>query len=63
MSKNIIITLFVSTIFTNSIYADISEAKELFNEAKCLKCHSFNQFKVREDKVNSFILESRFLSL
>jgi len=54
MSKNLLITLLISTIFINNTYADTASAKELFNEAKCLSCHGFDQFKVREDKVNSF---------
>ena len=30
------------------------EAKELFTEAKCMRCHSTNDFKAQKDRVNSF---------
>ena len=47
--------IIILTIFsTCSLQADISEAKELFDEANCVKCHHTNSFKVREDKINSF---------
>nr|WP_321266444.1 hypothetical protein [uncultured Sulfurimonas sp.] len=54
MSRKIALTLIASLAFTSTIYADSSEAKELFDEAKCMECHNNKDFKVREDKVNSF---------
>jgi uncharacterized protein YrrD len=50
-----VLTLLISTIILSScVYADMTEAKELFNEAKCMECHNKSDFKVKEDKVNSF---------
>ena len=44
----------LAIFFTCSIQADSSEAKVLFDEANCIKCHDLNSFKPRENKVNSF---------
>jgi len=49
------IYIILLTIFsTCNIQADSSEAKELFNEANCIKCHQTSSFKARKDKVNNF---------
>ena len=48
------LTIIGSIILSSAVYADMSEAKELFHEAKCMECHNSGDFKVKQDKVNSF---------
>lgn len=52
MSKSTILLSIL--ILSNTLYADISDGKEMFNEASCLKCHETTQFKAREEKVNNY---------
>jgi len=48
-------TIFItSIIFASVLHADNSEAKTLFDEAKCMKCHNNSSFTPKEEKVNSF---------
>ena len=48
-------TIFItSIIFSTVLNADKSEAKTLFDEAKCMKCHDNSSFTPNEEKVNSF---------
>ena len=54
MSNKTKITLIGTLIFTSIVYADHSEAKELFDDAKCMECHNNEDFKPRENKVNNF---------
>lgn len=54
MLKSIIIIFTVSVVSVTSVYADMSEAKELFDNGKCIQCHSTKEFKPRKNKVNSF---------
>lgn len=35
-------------------HANMDEAKEMFDEAKCMECHTPNHFKHNEKKVNSY---------
>lgn len=51
MLKKIIMITLLSTVLA----ADKEEAKALFNETNCLKCHGVNTFKPREHKVNNFL--------
>jgi len=45
----------VSLILSSIIFAsEHKEAKELFTEAKCMRCHNTNDFQARENGVNSF---------
>ncbi len=53
INKNFIVFT-SSIIFASLISADMSDAKKLFIDAKCLECHETTSFKHREDKVNSF---------
>ena len=46
--------LLTSIIFSSILSADDSEAKTLFDEAKCMKCHEYSSFSYKEEKVNSF---------
>jgi len=48
--------LLVSTLLLNTtlLQADTQEAKELFDEAKCMECHTKSHFKHRDKKVNSY---------
>ncbi len=40
----------------NFLYAtQHHEAKELFTEAKCMRCHNTDDFQAKEEKVNNFI--------
>lgn len=36
------------------LQADMEDAKEMFNEAKCMDCHTASHFQHREKKVNNF---------
>ena len=54
MSSKIALTLISTMLFLSTLNADTSHAKELFNEAKCMESHNNEDFKAREDKVNSF---------
>jgi len=48
-------TLLVGTLLIGSLLqADMEEAKEMFNEANCMECHTPSHFKHREKKVNSY---------
>ncbi|MFT7004422.1 MAG: hypothetical protein ACJAWW_001780 [Sulfurimonas sp.] len=49
-----ILTLISTIMLSSCVYADMTEAKELFDEAKCMECHNNIDFKVKKDKVNSF---------
>lgn len=42
------------TLLATLAYADMEEAKEMFDEAKCMDCHTPNHFKHNEKKVNSY---------
>ena len=42
------------SLLSISLLADKEEAKTLFNESDCLKCHAVSTFKAREHKVNNF---------
>lgn len=46
----IIISLLISTAFSTEHH----EAKELFDEANCMKCHNSNDFQHDEEKVSNF---------
>lgn len=55
MSNKISYIFTLSIMLTcSNIVADTTEAKELMDEANCLKCHNVSQFKARDEKVNSF---------
>ena len=54
MLKFMTISFTLVTLLSSLAQADIEEAKELFNEAKCMKCHTPNHFKHKEDKVSNF---------
>ena len=41
-------------ILVTSAYADMDEAKQLFQEANCVQCHSVSKFKYRKNKVSNF---------
>lgn len=41
-------------LYSNTLYADIEEGKQVFNDSNCLECHSTDKFKYRVNKVNSF---------
>ncbi|MFK5938422.1 MAG: hypothetical protein QM497_08505 [Sulfurimonas sp.] len=48
-------TVFItSLILSTHLFADNGEAKVLFDEAKCMKCHDYNSFSYKKDKINSF---------
>ena len=49
-----IISFITSLLYVNNIYADVTTGKRLFNENKCVECHSTDKFKYRKDKVNNF---------
>jgi len=49
--NTILFTLAISTLVNASEHHD---AKELFEEAQCMKCHNKNDFQVRQDNVNTF---------
>ncbi|MDB2562577.1 hypothetical protein N9X61_03120 [Sulfurimonas sp.] len=53
MMYKLIFSIFL-ILSTTHIYANESEAKELFEESDCTKCHSVDRFKYRKDKVNNF---------
>lgn len=54
MSK-IKLSILVSVVMLgSSLNADMSEAKELFDGAKCMECHNKEDFKHRKEKVNNF---------
>ena len=45
----------VSLLMSSFLFAsEHKEAKELFDEAKCMRCHNTNDFTARKDGVNSF---------
>ena len=47
--------LIVSISFSLTILqADNQEAQELFNDAKCMKCHAPSHFKHKVEKVTNF---------
>ena len=48
------ITLITSLLLFTTLYADIDEGKELFDEANCMNCHIKNHFKAKEEKVNNY---------
>jgi hypothetical protein len=49
--KNVILLALLSTTaFSNEHH----EAKELFDEANCMKCHNPNDFEHKEEKVTNF---------
>ena len=54
MSKIKLSILLSVVILGTSLNADMGEAKELFDGAKCMECHNKADFKHREEKVNSF---------
>jgi len=41
-------------MLTSALNADMSDAKELFDGAKCMECHNKEDFKHRKEKVNNF---------
>jgi len=43
-----------STLIISSLSADVQEAQELFDEAKCMKCHERIGFNLKNEKVKSF---------
>lgn len=48
-------TLFFSTFLVGTLLqADMENAKEMFDEAKCMECHAPSHFQHREKKVNSY---------
>lgn len=49
-----ILSIALPLLLATNISADMQEAKEMFNEANCVKCHNVNKFKYRENKVNNF---------
>jgi cytochrome c peroxidase len=49
--KNVIIFLLFSTVAFSSEH---HEAKELFDEAKCMRCHNSNDFRHDEERVYNF---------
>ena len=49
------LTVLMSVLIAGSLLqADMEEAKELFDEAKCMECHNNQDFQHREKKVNSY---------
>lgn len=52
MLKQIILPFTI--IFSTIVYAEDPGPKELFDEANCVKCHSTDRLKAREEKVNNF---------
>ena len=46
--------LLSGVLLSSTLQADMEEAKELFDEAKCMECHIPNHFKHKEKKVNSY---------
>jgi len=53
MSKKILVGLLISLMSINTLYADIENGEELFDDASCLVCHETSDFKTREHKINS----------
>lgn len=47
-------TVIASLLATTLLQANMQEAKEMFDEAKCMDCHTPNHFKHNEKKVNSY---------
>lgn len=53
-------TLLISTFLVGTLLqADMQEAKEMFDGAKCMDCHTLEHFKHREEKVNNYKKLSR----
>jgi len=50
-SCKIVLTL---SLVGASLYADMEQGKEMFDEANCMECHAPSHFQTREKKVNSF---------
>lgn len=53
MSKKIL-SLITAVIISDTLVADMSEARELFNDANCMECHNLPDFTPKKDRVNSF---------
>ena len=54
MLKNSFILVITFNLFT-SLHADVGEGKDLFlNNKDCMACHNYEDFKHRENKINSF---------
>ena len=49
-----ILSLTLPLFLTTTLFSDMDEAKELFSEANCVKCHSVTKFKYQKDKVSNF---------
>jgi len=47
-------TVFLTLVSTLTLSADMDEAKEMVEEAACMKCHVPQHFQHREKKVNSY---------
>lgn len=48
-------SLFIGVFLVATLLqADMEEAKEMFDEAECMRCHTPSHFKHRDDKVNSY---------
>ena len=45
--------LFLSFTYT-AMASEHKDAKEIFDEAACMRCHSINHFRVKKERVNSF---------
>ena len=52
MLKSIIITSIL--LFSSTLFADIEEGKEMFDESNCMECHETSHFKAKKDKVNDY---------
>ncbi len=58
--KYLKLMIIVSTmILSTLLQADIKEGKVLFEEADCMRCHKSEDFKHKEDKINSYLILSR----
>ncbi|MFT5661706.1 MAG: mono/diheme cytochrome c family protein [Sulfurimonas sp.] len=49
-----ILAFTVPLLLTTNAFSDMQEAKEMFDEANCVQCHSVNKFKYRKDKISNF---------
>ena len=48
------ILIILSLLIISNLSADTEEAKELFDEAKCMKCHTKIGFNLENDRVKNF---------
>jgi len=46
--------ILISIITLNYLFADVEHGKELFDEAKCVSCHNYEDFKHKKRKANTF---------